>query len=347
MADAKSELLEYAYSKTVCQQRPECCQPRDIELVAWDADDTMWHITPYAIASNITGPLRLIDPDTVEAEEQGYSYAHQYETVETPKKAPGRKKKKRAWQKEFDEEMPEWLRNLPEPLEEEDQELAAIEEELIEELRAPGGPAPELSSEEALLDDVSGWAPQQQKQVDALISRYGKKRCLVTDVTEEGSIVIDCLGDLYLLTKEGQLIGSPEAEEEAKPEPAYTSSKTYSRKVTIKLLPTFRETVKKLHEKGIKSAVISLNTPGTVKRIIDAFGMGEDFIEVQDTWDNKGKKFAEIMVRNKICPCNALFVDDNHSHIVDVANQCGLALQIGKGKDIEKPIEILNYIKGM
>lgn len=343
--DAKEELLEYAYSKTVCQQRPECCAPRDIKMVMWDADDTMWHIEPYAIASNISGKMTLVDPDTVVVEETGYHYGHAYETVKTPKKAPPRKKKKRAWQRGFEEELPEWMKDLPNPDDELDQELAAIEEELIENVAAQGGETSSEGNDEVILDDVGGWPDFQKIHVDALIKKYGKRVCWVTDVTPEGSVVIDCEGDIYLLTKEGQLIGSPDnAPPEPKPVPA-PAPKPYTRKLTIKLLPTFRETIKQLNDRGIPSAIISLNTPGTVKRIVEAFGMKDDFIEIQDTWENKGKVFDKIAYRQEVCPCNAMFVDNTNSHVLDVAKKCGLALQIGKGKDVETPIEIMRFIK--
>ena len=331
MPDAKEELIEYAYSKTVCRERPACCQPRDIDMVLWDADDTMWNIRPHAIASSITGKLVMVDENTLEVEAP-YSKPT---PASTPKKSPARSKKKRWWQETTTQDaFPDW-RDLPEAVELED-----ILGELEQSIQG-AGPTKE---EEVILDEIGGWAPHQQKQVDNLIRRYGKGICKVYDVLESGTIYIDCRDDLWMLTKDGQLIGQqtqPPPVAKPAPQPAYQP-----KKLTITLLPTFRETIQKLKDRGIRSSIISLNTPGTVKRIVEAFGMTDEFVEIQDTWGNKGQVFDDIAKRANICPCNALFVDDTGGHVSDVSKKCGLALQIGKGKDVETPIEIFRYIKG-
>lgn len=191
---AHDVLLDYAY-QTVCGKRPELCEPRNIKMVCFDADDTIWNIYPNAIASSIGGPFKKIDNDTVEGTTGGG-----YPLVQRP------------------------------------------------------------------------------------------------------------------------------------------------RKVTIKLKSTFRQTLDKLDEKGISSSIISLNTPGTVKRIIAAFGLSERFTDIEDTWQNKGDVFADITKRHKINPCSALFIDDSIRHVEDVSAKGGLALVIGKNGDVQEPIELLSYI---
>lgn len=115
--------------------------------------------------------------------------------------------------------------------------------------------------------------------------------------------------------------------------------------VTIKLLPTFRQTLDELERRGITSSVISLNTKGSVKRILEEFGLADRFAEIRDSWENKGKVFNEQAKDFHICPCNILFLDDTLTHVENIHDKCGLGLQIGKDKDIEKPIDILKYIK--
>jgi phosphoglycolate phosphatase-like HAD superfamily hydrolase len=345
MASAKEELIEYAYYKTLCQQRPECCEPRDIKMVMWDADDTMWNIEPYGIASNITGKLVKVNDDTVEVEEKYPPPKHAYPTVTPTKPPPPRKKKKRWWQEQvLQEKFPEWARgNLPGQSAEE--ELEEIEEELEESIKEEHKVPEGKQEKPVILDDISGWSQVQKNSVDNLLKRYGKRACKVYDVRDDGTIDIDCRGDLWALTKDGRLMGE-QTVTPAPPALPPPKEETYKpRKVTITLLPTFRKTIDELKGKGIKSAIISLNSPGSVKRIVEAFGMLGDFVEVQDTWKNKGQVFDEIAKRNHICPCNAMFVDNTLNHVTDVAKKCGLALQIGKDKDVEKPIEIMRYIK--
>ncbi len=340
MANPKDELIEYTYSKTVCQQRPECCKPREIDMVMFDADDTMWQIKPYGIASNITGRLVKVDEDTIEVEEEYTPKKHAYPTVK-PLRRPPPLRQKRWWKQHPPQRVfEEWMETESEGYLSKEEELREIEAELHRSIEK----AAPKKEEAVLLDTIRGWAPHQKSQVDHLMRLYGTGVCKITDVRDSGTIEIDCHGDKWLLTKDGQLMGEKKA---ATPSPAITTPapEPTTIKHTITLLPTFRETMKELKDRGIRTAVISLNTPGTVKRIIDAFGMQGDFLEVQDTWQNKGKVFEEISKRQHVCPCNTMFVDNTASHVEDVAKKCGLALQIGKGKDIETPIEIMRFIK--
>jgi len=114
----------------------------------------------------------------------------------------------------------------------------------------------------------------------------------------------------------------------------------------ITLLPTFRQALDELGKRGIKSSVISLNTKDSVKRILEAFGIADRFIEIRDSWENKGKVFRDITDKHKLCPCKSIFVDDVYGNVSDVAKECGLALVIGKSGDVEKPMDIFKFIKG-
>jgi FMN phosphatase YigB (HAD superfamily) len=126
------------------------------------------------------------------------------------------------------------------------------------------------------------------------------------------------------------------------PEPAKSAEEYEVNRIT--LLPTFRQTLDELEKRGIKSSVISLNSPGTVKRILEAFGLAGKFIEIKDTWENKGKVFREITSKHKLCPCNSIFIDDTLGNVRDVAKECGMGLVIGKDKDVEKPFDIFQFI---
>lgn len=340
-----AELTDFSYGKTVCQKRHELCEPRKIKHVSWDADDTMWTIEPHTIASNIYPPFRLIDPDTLEV----IGAEPVKPVVSKPPITP--KPKRPLYRGPEEEEFDDWWKT--EPAIEKEQELKVIQDELYsaltpkqievlgvipESLRKETKkekPAETRAPEPAMwLDDLPHPNIHQSPQIDTLIKRYGKKKCKIVDVHGDHSLSIDCQGEVWRLTKEGKL---------SRENPPTV---LHSRSTIIKLLPTFRETMSKLKEKGITMSVISLNSPGTVKRIIEAFGMGNDFIEIKDTWENKGKVFADITEKHHINPCNAMFVDNMISHVEDVSKKCGLSLVIGKGKDVEKPVEILNYIEG-
>ncbi len=333
---------------TVCGKMPERCAPRDIKIVNWDADDTMWHIEPYAIASNLHGPFKLVDPDTLIVE-SGESPSTTY------KKAKPAKPK--AAKYNFQQKgIEEWWKSNIGPIK--DEELKDLSNQLFESLSqeeqgslsglgklagqpvevTPVKPARELIN----LADIQGWNPEQRKSVDRLFNLYGKRGCKVLEVSKEkGELNLDCDGDKWLLKKDGSLI---EQYPQGWVDTARPSYDYQPKPITIKLLPTFRQTLDELEKRGIKSTIISLNTPGTVKAIVKAFGLAERFTEINDTWENKGNVFDDIAKRQKVCPCNMMFVDNTLSHVEDVSKKCGLSVQIGQGKDVEKPIQILNYI---
>lgn len=236
----KYEYTSYAdpnWGKTVCQLHPNCCQPREIKMVAFDADQTLLDIN--GIATSVTGPLKKIDDNTV---------------VEL-----------------YDKETPQEIKYYPRPSSFEypyDEGFEEIEKEML--------------------------GPFQSEKV----------------------------GEVDLSKKENY-------------------------RTVIKLKPTTRETLDELDKRGIKATVISLNSPGSVKRILKEFGIADHFVDIRDSWDNKGRVFAEQAEKIGVCPCNALMVDDRKEHVKDIADACGMGLQIGKDKDISELIQIFNYIKNV
>jgi predicted phosphatase len=286
---------------TPCQSKPWVCKPRIVSFVAFDADDTIWDIKPYGIASSITGPLKRIDPDTVEAGEKPYGYGVSVKGKPKPKppkagqpyvpiryRSPGWWKEPELWEKE------------PEQF---------FMEEMAEE---------EMPGEEQLeLEEIA----------DELYGTLSKK-------------------DKEFLMKAGEVTGKqlsilpfePEKKPEEKPKYSFEP-----RKVTIKLKPGFRDTLDTLNKKGIKCSIISLNTEGSVKRILDAFGLKDKFVQIDDTWDNKSTVFAKQMDKFKVNPCNAVFIDNMQSHVEGIAHQGALGLVFGH--DVKDIAQVLSYIE--
>ncbi len=273
--------LSHTYSSgTPCSRNPAQCKPREIKHVAWDADDTIWEIRPYGIASGITGKLTLLDPDTVVEERETY-----------------RPPAKESFQPEL-EPYDEGIRykygyrygstyGYPGDEEEPDIELNKIVDTLTEEL---------TDSEKEIL----GFTGQDVKLT--AISAAPPK------------------------------------------EPAEKIKTTFQQpgKVYIKLMPGYRDTLDKLKEQGITSSIISLNTPGTVKRIIEKFGLTDEYLEIRDSGANKGTVFNEQMKTFGYKPQEAMFVDDNLGHVNDVAKSGAIALQMAK--DIKEVAQIVRYM---
>lgn len=236
-------------TKTVCQEKPECCQARNIEAVYWDADHTIWDLN--GTAASVTGKLKKVDDNTVvELSQYGTSSKYRYE-----------------------EEPPFGY------------ELSETEEDLLV----------------GLSDTEKDFLMKELEKEHGRVGHHGHKE---------------------------------------KPKQKGESIRT-----TIKLDPTFRETLDELEKRGIKSSIISLNTPGSVKRILAAFGLADRFVEIRDSYEAKSKVFKELTHKQGICPCSGIFVDDARINTEPVAGACALSLQIGQGKDIQKDIEVLKYIK--
>ena len=116
-----------------------------------------------------------------------------------------------------------------------------------------------------------------------------------------------------------------------------------SRGVRVKLLPGLRDLLGLMHELGIPVFVSSLNTEGSVKGLLKAFGLLGDFVEVRDNWDPKEKSVREMAEKHKIAPCDMAFVDDT-VHNVDSVSRLGV-LGLHMGQDIKSLAAILDYIR--
>ncbi len=116
-------------------------------------------------------------------------------------------------------------------------------------------------------------------------------------------------------------------------------------RTTIKLDPTLRPLLDELDKRQIPAFIISLNTPGSVSRILKEFGLDNRFMEIKDSYENKGSVFKKLTHKTGVCPCDGLFVDDNRANVQDVDEEGGLSLQIGEGKDIPVIYRLLNFIK--
>ncbi len=59
------DFLRHTYD-TPCSRFPEDCEPREIKHVVWDADDTLWDIKPFGLASSCDPPFRKVADGIVE-----------------------------------------------------------------------------------------------------------------------------------------------------------------------------------------------------------------------------------------------------------------------------------------
>ena len=313
----------FKHSKTPCQRQPECCAPRRIRHVALDADGVLWHIKPYAIASSVRGPFKLIDPDTVEAGEESYAGV----TYVTPKPKPRPTKE---LSPEEEKRVEAIARDLMESVPEEKREA-------LEKREKPEKPTAEQVE---LRWDPTRWRWYQLEERTPT-----KEKWVPMPLEEEPPIPDDPTKVKRIITSR---LKKPE-----NPSPHYELPFEFDseyehyeppkgRKITVTLLPTLRDTLDELEKRGISMSVISLNTPGSVRDLLEAFGLAHKFIEIKDTWQSKDKVFREITTKHKICPCDAIFVDDTLGNIQAVAKECAMALHMGD--DIKKPAEILAYI---
>jgi phosphoglycolate phosphatase-like HAD superfamily hydrolase len=291
-------------SKTPCEVKPELCEPRDVRHVAWDADDTIWEIKPYGIASSITGPLTLVDPDTVVEEHRPYKYKPKKEPAIQPKFEPydeGLRLKygyRYGHPYGYPEEAPE------------DFFLRQIDKEIGTE------PPTETSLEvEKIMEELTEELSEKDKEFLGLTGK-----------------------DVKLLPTGPATTLLPPPKE-----PEKVTAKSYEpKKTTIKLMPGYRDLLGNLKEQGVTNSIISLNTKGTVSRIIDKFGLTDHFLDIRDSWENKGKVFKEQMKEFGYKPQEAMFVDNTQSHVEDVAKLGAIPLVYGK--DIKEVAQIVNYM---
>lgn len=331
MTNPKEELIEYAYN-TVCKKRPELCNPRKIQLVAWDADDTMWTIEPYGIASSIVPPFVKIDEDTVEAGEEPY-YRYTAPKPEKPKPKP--KEPKGVYR----EPVPIFRDIKQHPVTQRWFVFIGLDKsgkeiwELISEEEAKRIKKEGLYREEFEIEEWWKTPEVPSSKESEEITEIAKE--LIESLPEKQKKVVKTVGEVT--GKQLELVPVKRPKEE--------KLVVKGKRITVKLLPTFRDTLAKLKEMEIRNTIISLNAPGSVQRIVEAFGLSDEFIEIRDSWENKAKVFKDITARFHINPCQAIFVDNMLSHVEDVSDKGALGLVIGKNKDIEKPIEVLNYIE--
>ena len=282
-------------SKTPCERKPELCTPRIIKHIAWDADDTIWDIKPYGIASNITGPLRLIDPDTVVEERPAY-------------KAPTQ------------------------------QPLAPYSEVQDYKYGHRYGHSFSYPAEEEPEDFFL-------RQIDKDISKGESSETAL----EVNQIVTELTEELTPAEKDKLRIFSQKTNPPTKSEipPKKPGKKKKSAfdeptKIYIKLMPGYRDLLDRLKKQGVTSSIISLNTKGTVSRILEKFGIADQYLDIRDSWENKGKVFKDQMKNFGYKPQEGMFVDNTQSHVEDVAKSGAIPLVYGK--DIKDVAQIVNYM---
>lgn len=463
-----------APSKTPCERTPELCEPRVIKHVAWDADDTIWDIKPYGIASNITGPLRLLDPDTVVEErpayeppaqptltptdeglryKYGYRYGHEfgYPAQEEPEdfflrqidkdvekgspkankpivdvedsRYPASDTEGERIAKELDirydgiqEELgmqftdikdtgtsfyAKSLRGAEDKLDEKRKLFGTyipdigntddLKEFMLTELRENPGLNYSVSAiKKALVNKGYGdtydnhyleaagilvdeglikqtihypepmwnasrmkYTPEQQKLKRWEIENLELRKTLAEKPSETSLEVSQIMTELTdeLTTAErdklrlfGQKAKLPTKSEVPPKEPGKKKKSAFGEptKIYIKLMPGYRDLLDTLKEQGVTNSIISLNTKGTVKRIIDKFGLTDHYLEIRDSFDNKGKVFKEQMKTFGYKPQEAMFVDNAQSHVEDVAKSGAIPLVYGK--DIKEVAQIVNYM---
>ncbi len=342
----KSAAPEYHFLplKTPCEREPKLCAPRAIQHVAWDADDTIWEIKPYGIASNISGKLTLVDQDTVVEErtytkykpvqpsfepyDEGlrYKYGYRYGD-QLGFTAPDTYELDKLWDKEGELYINE-----------------LNQEELEKVMDAIYKMAPTLGNKQDILDELNVkyrlWPDPDGELEDIIDDVLESTKPPSTTELEVEEIMKELTDELSESHK--QALGLPTAEIKQLPPGKTEEKETHTSKTTIKLMPGFRDLLDTLKEQGVTNSIISLNTEGTVKRIIDKFGLSGNFLEIRDSWDKKGKVFNEQMKKFGYKPKESIFIDNTQSHVEEVAKSGAIPLVYGK--DIKEVAQIVNYM---
>lgn len=379
----------YASSyETPCERTPKLCEPRVIRHVAWDADDTIWDIKPYGIASNISGKLTLLDPDTVVEErppykppaiqptllpyDEGlrYTYGYRYGSkLGYPEEEP-EDFFLRQIDKDIEKKKSCSSSELPQASQDKLKELIKYEitnskmgfdlldvadiitaycyerppddvlETITQLLVYEGSLGTNLSSgkqywfAKSKENKEEGYDTEEQPSETAL-----EVAQIMTELTEE--LTTEEKDKLGLVAQDVKLL--PVSATPPK-EPVKKAKTTYSEpgKIYIKLMPGYRDLLDKLKEQGVTNSIISLNTKGTVSRIIDKFGLTGHYLEIRDSWENKGKVFNEQMKTFGYKPQEAMFVDNAQSHVEDVAKSGAVPLVYGR--DIKEVAQIVKYM---
>lgn len=361
-------------SKTPCERAPALCTPRIIRHVAWDADDTIWDIKPYGIASNISGELTLLDPDTVVEERPPYKPPSQ--PILQPTFTPHDEGLRFDYGYRYGSKL-----GYPQG-EPEDFFIQQIDTDIEKGTTKPQKSVDDdgdvenqdpLGKEIAVILDVryDGWqegigmqftdiqdtgatfyADSYESAKDKLKAKRELFKAaekpsetalevnqIMTELTEE--LTEQDKEFLGLVGKEVTLIPTSATPPKKPGKKAKTAFHEPS-KVYIKLMPGYRDLLDTLKEQGVTNSIISLNTKGTVSRIIDKFGLTDHYLEIRDSWDNKGKVFNEQMKTFGYKPQEAMFVDNAQSHVEDVAKSGAVPLVYGK--DIKEVAQIVNYM---
>ncbi len=377
-------------SKTPCERTPELCEPRVIKHIAWDADDTIWDIKPYGIASNITGPLTLIDPDTVveehpaykapaptttfqepfpeEGEIQSYKYGHRYGHQFG---YPAEEEPEDFFLRQIDKDIAKGTSKSSKPVASVKELKEIIHNEvignprfgfdidtLVEAIVNRGFSKPltkdfaqatnELVRERLIGLDAEGHEPRWFHKTDWFDEDDEEEQPsetalevnqIITELTEE--LTTAEKDKLRLFSQKAKL---PTKSEIPPKEPGKKKKSTFGEptKIYIKLMPGYRDLLDTLKEQGVTNSIISLNTKGTVSRIIEKFGLTDHYLDIRDSWENKGKVFNEQMKEFGYKPQEAMFVDNTQSHVEDVAKSGAIPLVYGK--DIKEVAQIVNYM---
>ncbi len=282
-------------SKTPCERDPVLCEPRVIKHIAWDADDTIWDIKPYGIASGITGPLTLLDPDTVVEERPSYKTPTQQPL------APSSEVQDYKYGHRYGHKF-----GYPAQEEPEDFFLRQIDKNIEK-----GKPSETSLEVNQIMTELTEELTQEEKDKLGLVGQ-----------------------DVQLITKT----------EIPPKEPGEKDKTNFNEpgKIYIKLMPGYRDLLDRLKEQGVTNSIISLNTKGTVSRILEKFGIADHYLDIRDSWENKGKVFKNQMKNFGYKPQEAMFVDNTQSHVEDVAKSGAIPLVYGK--DIKDVAQIVNYM---
>ena len=371
-------------TKTPCERDPVLCEPRVIKHIAWDADDTIWDIKPYGIASNITGPLTLLDPDTVveehpaykapdptttfhepfpeEGEIQSYKYGHRYGHQFG---FPAEEEPEDFFLRQIDKDIEKGNPKSHKPVADID-ELKELIHETVNKTKNFGFDSTDLVEEIAKKGYEEPESKDIQEAANELVDEhfigthdrgFPEQRWFYTSGEEQPSetslkvnqIVTELTEELTQEEKDklgivGQNVKLIHLEDTPPKEPTKKGKTTFNEptKIYIKLMPGYRDLLDRLKEQGITSSIISLNTKGTVSRILEKFGIADHYLDIRDSWENKGKVFKNQMKNFGYKPQEGMFVDNTQSHVEDVAKSGAIPLVYGK--DIKDVAQIVNYM---
>jgi HAD superfamily phosphatase (TIGR01681 family) len=114
---------------------------------------------------------------------------------------------------------------------------------------------------------------------------------------------------------------------------------------SVKLAPKLRDTLDKLHAKGIPVSIASNNKKESIEKYLDAFGLRDKFTDIEASYGQpKDQMIRDIAKRNNVESEKILFVDDDFTNAMDVALFTN-ATSLVVGYNIQDIDEILELIK--